>query len=320
VAGYSRGVHEVGDGVFAYLQPDGSWGWSNAGLVAGDRTSCLVDTLFDLRLTQVMLDELRATTPTATRIATLVNTHANGDHCFGNQLVGGAEIVASTACAEEMRDAPPERLAGLVDAAADLGRVGAYFARIFGPFEFHDITLTLPTRTFDGELEVGVDGRVIRLIEVGPAHTRGDVIVHVPSAGVVFTGDILFVGGHPIVWAGPVRNWVAALDRVLALDADTIVPGHGPVTDAAGVRELRAYFVDLQEQAGACFEAGLDPLEAARHLRLEPYASWTDGERVVANIAAIYRELASSAGRESAATDGAPAAGVFAQMAELAGA
>ena len=46
---YERGLHELGDGLFAYLQPDGSWGWSNAGLIAADGTSLLVDTLFDLR-------------------------------------------------------------------------------------------------------------------------------------------------------------------------------------------------------------------------------------------------------------------------------
>ena len=55
---YERGVHEVADGVFAYLQPDGSWGWSNAGLVVGDEGSLLVDTLFDLKLTREMLDEI----------------------------------------------------------------------------------------------------------------------------------------------------------------------------------------------------------------------------------------------------------------------
>ena len=94
--GYRRGLHELGDGCHAYLQPDGSWGWSNAGLVVGDGASLLVDTLFDLPLTRTMLDEMVVHTRTAP-IVTLVNTHANGDHCYGNELVGQAEIVASVA-------------------------------------------------------------------------------------------------------------------------------------------------------------------------------------------------------------------------------
>ena len=81
----------------AYLQPDGSWGWSNAGLVVDGDASLLVDTLFDLRLTGEMLDAMRRATPAAAAIDVVVNTHANGDHCWGNQLVRDAEIVGSRA-------------------------------------------------------------------------------------------------------------------------------------------------------------------------------------------------------------------------------
>src|SRR5439155_11681230 len=92
--------------------------------------------------------------------------------------------------------------------------------------------LVLPEQTFSGELEVKVGERALRLMEVGPAHTRGDTLVHVPSAGVLFSGDILFAGSHPIAWAGPVSNWIAACDRIIALGPEVIVPGHGP---AAGL-------------------------------------------------------------------------------------
>src|ERR1700751_482737 len=77
----TRGLHEVGDGLYAYLQPDGGWGWSNAGLVVGGEGALLVDTLFDLHLTERMLREMRRAVPAAQRIETLVNTHAHGDHC-----------------------------------------------------------------------------------------------------------------------------------------------------------------------------------------------------------------------------------------------
>src|SRR5919205_3655369 len=99
---YTKGLHELGDGLFAYLQPDGGWGWSNAGLITGDGTSLLVDTLFDLRLTRRMLDSMRAVTD-RNPIEQALNTHANGDHCFGNQLLpDGADIYATAAAAAEM--------------------------------------------------------------------------------------------------------------------------------------------------------------------------------------------------------------------------
>ena len=85
---YTKGLHDLGNGCYAYLQPDGSWGWSNAGLVVDSGESLLVDTLFDLKLTAEMLEAMRRAEPkAAARIGTLVNTHSNGDHTFGNQLV-----------------------------------------------------------------------------------------------------------------------------------------------------------------------------------------------------------------------------------------
>ena len=144
--GDTNGLHEVGEGCHAYLQHDGSWGWSNAGLISGDGASLLVDTLFDLPLTQRMLDAMRGLTAVAP-IATLVNTHANGDHCYGNELVTGAEIIASAATAHEMVEVPPALLAALNGAEGELGNLFRYF---FGAFQFEGITLTPPTRTFEG--------------------------------------------------------------------------------------------------------------------------------------------------------------------------
>jgi cyclase len=307
---YTKGLHEVGDGVYAYLQPDGGWGWSNAGLVVDGDASLLVDTLFDLRLTAEMLDAMRAATPAAASIDTLVNTHANGDHCFGNELVAGARMVASEASAKEMDDAPPELLGNFVKAAPDLGEVGAYIEAIFGPFEFDGITLTPPTETFEGELALTVGDRTVRLYDLGPAHTRGDVVAHVPDERLVFTGDLLFNGGHPVVWAGPVANWIAACDRILALDAATVVPGHGPVTDNRAVANLRDYLAYLTVEARTRYEAGLDPLAAARDISLADYEAWGEAERLVVNVTTLYRDFG-----------GDPSSDVvtlFSQMAELA--
>jgi cyclase len=285
---YERGLVEVGDGVHAWLQPDGGWGWSNAGLIADGEAALLVDTLFDLRLTAEMLEVMRRAVPAAV-IGTVVNTHANGDHCYGNQLLAGSRIIASRRAAAEMSRVPPSVLAGVMAAAPTMGAVGSYVQRIFGSFHFDGIDLTLPSETFDGLLELTVGNTLVRLLELGPAHTEGDVVAEIPSRGVVFTGDLLFIGGHPVVWAGPIANWVAALDRILAMDVDAIVPGHGPVTDKAGVRELRAYFVELEAAALPLWQEGLSPLDAARRLHLDRAAGWGEAERLVVNVAACFR-------------------------------
>jgi cyclase len=287
---YEKGLHEVADRVWAYLQPDGGWGWSNAGLVTDGSEALLVDTLFDLRLTAEMLESMRMVTAGGT-IGTVVNTHANGDHCFGNALLAGADIVSSSRCAEEMAQLPPSALAALMRAAPTMGEAGAFVSRIFAPFDFEGIPLTLPTATFEGELELRVGARTVRLIEVGPAHTAGDVVAYLPADGVVFTGDILFHGGHPIVWAGPVSNWIAACDRILALQPSVVVPGHGPLATTAAVSDLKGYFELLTREARPRFEAGMAPLDAARDIDLGPYAGWGEGERLVANVNALYRDF-----------------------------
>lgn len=290
--GASTRTVEVADGCLAYLQRDGGWGWSNAGLVVGDGASLLVDTLFDLRTTAAMLEAFGDHTRPAP-IATVVNTHANGDHCYGNQLVGDAQIVASTAAAEEMGEVPPALLAGLNAAE---GPVGELFRSFFGEFDFEGIEMRLPDRTFDGRLELEVGGRVVELIEVGPAHTRGDVLAVVPDARVVYTGDILFIGGAPIVWAGPLSNWVAACDLILGMDVDALVPGHGPVTDKSGVSAVRDYLALVDAEATARHAAGVDAFEAAREIGAllgasEQFGTLNEFGRIAVNVETVYRQL-----------------------------
>ena len=289
---YTKGLHDLGNSVYAYLQPDGTWGWSNAGLVIDGKASLLIDTLFDLKLTQEMLDSMRKAVSAAAQIDMLVNTHANGDHCYGNQLVADAEIIASARTAEEMvTGVSPAQMAALVKNADQLGQIGEFARYAFGSFDFENITVTPPDKTFEDELTLKVGDKMVHLIEVGPAHTQGDTLVHIPADRIVFTGDILFIGGHPIIWAGPTSNWLRACDRILAMDVETIVPGHGPITDKKGVAEIKGYFEYIFDEARKRYEAGMPAFEAARDIPLDRYASWSDGERIVVNVASIYREL-----------------------------
>lgn len=291
ISPYDRGLTDLGMGSWAWLQPNGSWGWSNAGLVTDGECNLLIDTLFDLKLTGEMLAAMRASIPSALRIERLVNTHANGDHCNGNELVVGAEIIASAACAEEMVHENPASMAAMKRQAAALGELGEFFLHCFGAFNFEGITQTLPTRTFEGDFELAVGDKAVQLYQVGPAHTRGDTLVHVPADRVVFTGDILFIEGHPIMWAGPVANWIGACERILALDPVQVIPGHGPITDVHGVRAVRDYLRYIRDEAQARFESGMSASEAARDINLADYDSWGDAERIAVNVATLYREF-----------------------------
>jgi len=284
---YTLGLHELGNGCHAYLQPDGGWGWSNAGLIVGDGASLLVDTLFDLKITQRMLDTMAPLTDVAP-ISTVVNTHANGDHCYGNQLVKNSEIISSAATAHEMAEVPPAMLAALNKAP---GEVGELFRHFFGEFDFDSIEPVLPTKTFSGRHHFSVGGQEVELVEVGPAHTAGDTLVFVPGARTVYTGDILFIGGTPIVWAGPLDNWIAACDLICASDVEHIVPGHGPLTDKAGVTTIRDYLAYVQSEATERFNGGMDAWDAARDISLNGFKNWGEFGRMAVNVDTVYRSL-----------------------------
>ena len=290
---YKKGLHETGNGISSYLQPDGSWGWSNSGLVVDGDQSLLVDTLFDAPMTREMLGIMQdATGIAADAINTVVNTHANGDHTHGNGLCTHAEVIASEASAREMEAITPELLQSLKEAAPELGDTGQYYLDIFGPFHFDDVAEKLPTRTFSGSLNMHVGDKQVELVEVGPAHTNGDVLVFVEDNSTVFTGDILFIDGTPIMWAGPVSNWIAACDLIIERNPDVIVPGHGPITDRAGVERVKDYLAYIDREARQRFDAGMDAKEAAFDISISDFDAWTDAERIAVNVNTLYREYA----------------------------
>jgi cyclase len=288
---YTRGLHELGDGVYAYLQPDGGWGWSNAGLVDGEGSSLLIDTLFDLELTGAMLDSMRPVTDRSP-IGQAFNTHGNGDHWFGNQLLpDGIPIVATAAAIEDMRAAPPAG-AQLLFNELELGHeFDRWAGETMRRFDFSAIEPRLPTESFTDRRELAVGDRPVQLLQLGPAHTPGDAIAYLPDAGVVFTGDLLFIDGTPVMWAGPASNWLAACERILALRARVLVPGHGPVTDESGVRDVQRYLEYVRDQCRARFDAGMSPEQAADDIDISDFRDWGDPERLVVNVATIYREL-----------------------------
>lgn len=292
---YTKGLHDIGNGLYAYLLPDGSWGWSNAGLIVDGEETLLVDTLFTVGLTQDMLDIMRDAAPAAKNIGKVVNTHANADHIWGNQLVKDAEIIASAGCAEEFDHFMPAQVIEMMANAKDLGVLGEFVEHCFTPFDFSGIELTPPTTTFDKEMSVTVGDKAVDLYNVGPAHTRGDVLAHVPGDRVIFTGDIIFNEGHPVIWDGPIANWQAACERILALAVDVVVPGHGPVTDKAYVRKFKGYLDYIEAESRKGFDAGLSEWDTACEISLADYDTWLDAERLIGNVHALYREFRNDA-------------------------
>ncbi|MCB0875236.1 MAG: MBL fold metallo-hydrolase [Solirubrobacterales bacterium] len=306
VAEFDGGLVAVADRTWAWIQPNGGLGESNAGLVVGEGAALLIDTLWDERLTAAMLEAVvpvceRARAP----LTDLFNTHGDGDHWYGNGLLGaGVEIVASAPAVAQMRTEPPSMLTRLAPVGTLLGIAGRIpglpgadhfrglggFSSMLGAYEFGGIEPRVPEHSFDRERTLEIGGRTVELLFVGPAHTTGDAIAWVPDARVVFAGDILFNDVMPIMWAGPVGTWIAALERIEALDPVAVVGGHGPVGGVADCVALREHWTWLREQV---LTAGPDADRLALAERLirssefEPWRGWRGPERTLVNIARI---------------------------------
>jgi glyoxylase-like metal-dependent hydrolase (beta-lactamase superfamily II) len=281
----------IGADVYACLQPDTGLGASNSGLVGRDG-GLVVDTFYDLGRTRQLMDLYGTVLDDAPR--RLLNTHHNGDHCWGNQLFAeaGTEIMGHRRCAEWFtREATPELFVALCE-ADEVPSAFAALTEALRAFDFHDIVLTPPTTLFDGDTLLDLDGHPAHLLSVGPAHTPGDMVLHLPEDGIVFTGDILFHQCTPIGWEGTFANWIAALERLEALEPAVVVPGHGPLADVDGLRGQREYLAYVLDAAREHYDAGRTTLEAAQRIDLGPYGLWTEPERLAFQVDRAYREFA----------------------------
>jgi len=281
-------LRQIARDVHVCLQEDRGLGCSNSGLVSRGG-GLVVDTFWDLPHTRELRSLYASVHPEP--VQRVVNTHANGDHCWGNQCFAGAEIIAQRASLQRLARERPEAMEALRGMTGHADPAVAAFAQLLRDWDFRGITPVAPTRLFDESLQLDLDGLQVELLHVGPAHTAEDAIVHLPEPGVVFAGDVVFRLCTPIGWEGSFEVWGRALERIVELEPAVIVPGHGPLCGVEGALEMKAYLEYVRDEARTCFEAELDVAEASRRIDPGPYAGWTEPWRIVFQVERAYREL-----------------------------
>jgi cyclase len=267
-------LSEVSPGIYAYVQPDGTWWINNTGFLTGPQGVISIDTCSTRRRTQAYLDAIATVTDAPVRA--VVNTHHHGDHTFGNCMLKGAAIIGHERTrTEAIAFGPP----------ADL------------PFwdgpEWGDLTLDPPFVTFADEIAVHAGDLRAQVRHVGSAaHTTNDTIVWIPERSVLFCGDLIFNGGTPFLLMGSITGAVEVLENVVKpLNAEIIVPGHGQVfSDSAPIDDTLDYLRFVADVAASGHRAGLSPLDAARDADLGKFAGWADAERIVGNLYRAYAE------------------------------
>ena len=274
---WKTGMVEVGARVFAYVQATGETGISNAGLIVGRESAVAVDALMVPSMTRRLVEAIKKTT--VKPVAQLINTHHHVDHTGGNRSFAGATIIATEKCREEMAPGfPPVPL---------LQHFMPSFAK-----EFPRLKMALPALTFEDRMVIRDGEHEIQLWHPGAsAHTRGDATVFLPKERVLFAGDLAFHYVTPLAFQGHVGNWIKAADHLLRMDADVIVPGHGPIGTREDLRRMRDYLALVRREAKKRFDGGMPEEAAARDIKLGAFASWREAERILPNVMRCYQEF-----------------------------
>lgn len=213
---------------------------SNAGFIVTADGVVVIDALGSPQLARELLQGIARITPKP--VTHVVVTHYHADHIYGLQEFRklGARIVAHRAALEYIHSETAQQ------------RLKASRTEL-APWIDERTELVVPDQWVDGPVDMTVGGVRILLRPVGPAHTPEDLAVHLPAEGVLFAGDLVFRGRVPFVGQADSRQWIAALDTLLGMQAKVVVPGHGAMSTTAreDLELTRDYLAYLRERMGA---------------------------------------------------------------------
>ncbi|OVZ64428.1 MULTISPECIES: MBL fold metallo-hydrolase [unclassified Pigmentiphaga] len=278
---WETGMRELADGVFAYVQPNGAHGnagYSNAGLIVGPEHCVVIDTLGTNSMHEAFIGAIQRVTDKP--VGRVLLTHHHVDHILGTHRFRSACVICHRACRANIVNGGP-------DAAARWAAKRPHFAA-----DLRDIPVIVPDLTFEDRVFLHQGEREIVCFHPGIAHTDGDAVAWLPAERILFTGDLFFNRVCPAAFAGNMAGWIAVVRELLKMDVDVIVPGHGPISDKAGLASMLNYLETIDRCSRQGFQAGASAEEVARNMDLGDFRHWADTEeRLLEDVRRVYQEL-----------------------------
>ena len=254
----SLALQKIKDDLYVIALSKGVGG-GNIAVYLTDEGVILVDDMFDRDYAAVM-EQVKSLTIKPVKY--VLNTHQHEDHAGGNakMLGASAEVIAHR-------------------------NVRSNMVRLNQP--------GLPRVTFSDEMDVNLGGKEVVARHYGRGHTGGDAVIYFPARKVIHTGD-LFLTNPPqpfIDYAngGSALEWTSTLDDVLKLDFDVAIPGHGPVSDRAGLMKFRNNFETMRNRISGMVRGGRTKDEVAKTLVAE--FGWAQGGLAVQQVDSMIAEL-----------------------------
>jgi glyoxylase-like metal-dependent hydrolase (beta-lactamase superfamily II) len=268
---------QVADGIVAFVNEPGTMGRSNAILVRDGETALVLDTMLLPEMSQEI-----ATTAAAlgARVETVLHSHHHIDHCGGNSVFGQARVVAHPPTAADIGKllSEPELLDRIMPEHA--GRFASLGARVPEPVDL--ATLAIP--------------RGGQPMVFGPAHSFHDTALWFPGQRVLAAADLCSNGVTPLAIHGSLPGWSEALARLIALEPEVVVPGHGPVGSVRTLIDLREYLCRLTAAAETAVRTGGGPEEALAGFDPGPVAGWLESGRTRQNMTKAIEQARDRAG------------------------
>jgi cyclase len=260
-------VKQIGKGLYAFISDNDSS--ANSTFLVGDAGILVVDTGLNATEGSKLLAAIRRVSDLPVKY--VVNTHYHPDHQGGNAVVGPSAIVISTDFTRE-RTLALQKNPGMKD------------------FHFEPAELS-----FQQQVTLHLEPYSVRIYFPGKAHTSGDALVYFPQQRAIAMGDLFLNRSSPAMDDGSVENWIHALDDVLRLPLDNVVPGHFELATKSELKRFRDYLDDLYQQVRALRQKH-ETLEQVRHdIHMEKYSDFRQYAKYEAtfadNAAVIYQQM-----------------------------
>ena len=256
----SASTQKIGPDLYAYISENDAS--ANSTFLVNDQGILVVDTGLNTQEGRKLLEEIRKVSSAPVRW--IVNTHYHRDHRGGNSVIGPDAVIISTTFTRTRA----------ANSAPDYA-----FNETIGP----------------KGLSVYVGGHEVWIYHPGPAHTMGDVVVYFPDQHAISTGDLFLTNSCPAMDEGDMENWIVALDQMLQLPVEHVVPGHFELATKDQLRTFRNYLTDLRDQVQRLRGQGMTLAQIQKQLDLRLYSSFRQFPQYEAtfkdNVAAYYNQL-----------------------------
>jgi len=254
----------------------------NVGIVVGSKATLIVDPGMGLLSGEAIAREVAKVSRNAD--VYIVNTHFHPEHTTGDAAFPNARIIRAQAQQQDVEELGMKWVGTFASRSPEMAQIlkGATFRK--------------PSETFEKEKTLDLGGVRVRLIRLGPGHTRGDSVFFVEGDGVLFSGDLAMRNIFP-AFATPqssARTWLTSLDELDRLKATRVVPAHGDLTDASVVEAYRGFLKALQTRVGELKRGGKSSDDIAVQVRGEfaaKYPGWAQPIRVHPAATVIYKEI-----------------------------